>query len=67
MRRMPKTEAKLDPVYDKDADKALEAAEKIVGAKMTDPTEDEEKNKKKKWKNDKQQNLEDEPKSRGWK
>ena len=48
MRRIPKSEAKLDPVTDTEADAALKAAEKIVGAKMTDPTEDEEKNKKKK-------------------
>ena len=43
MRRIPKSEAKLDPVTDTEADAALKAAEKIVGAKMTDPTEDEEK------------------------
>ena len=48
MRRLPKAEVKLDPATDTDADDALKAAEKIVGAKMTDPTKDEIVNKKKK-------------------
>ena len=48
MRRLPKSDAKLDPVTDTEADAALKDAEKIVGAKMTDPTKDEALNEAKK-------------------